>query len=132
VPVLCDLKPSGRFVATDFHKAGGAPQVLKMLLANGLLHGDCMTITGRTIAEELENIPSEPRKDQEVIRPFNNPMYKQGHLAILKGNLATEGCVAKITGLKNPSITGPARVFDSSLKSWPRSWIAKSKRVTSW
>jgi dihydroxy-acid dehydratase len=113
VPVLCDLKPSGKYVAADFHKAGGAPQVLKMLLANGLLHGDCMTITGRTIAEELENIPAEPRKDQDVIRPFNNPIYKQGHLAILKGNLATEGCVAKITGLKNPSITGPARVFDS-------------------
>src|SRR4051794_25435818 len=113
VPVLCDLKPSGRYVATDFHKAGGAPQVLKMLLANGLLHGDCMTITGRTIAEELSNIPAEPRKDQDVIRPFNNPMYKQGHLAILKGNLAPDGCVAKITGLKNPSITGPARVFDS-------------------
>ncbi len=113
VPVLCDLKPSGRYVATDLHKAGGAPQVLKMLLANGLLHGDCMTITGRTIAEELANIPAEPRKDQDVIRPFNNPMYKQGHLAILKGNLATEGCVAKITGLKNPAITGPARVFDS-------------------
>ena len=113
VPVLCDLKPSGKYVATDLHKAGGAPQVLKMLLVNGLLHGDCMTITGRTIAEELEKIPAEPRKDQDVIRPFNNPMYKQGHLAILKGNLATEGCVAKITGLKNPAITGPARVFDS-------------------
>ena len=113
VPVLCDLKPSGKYVATDLHTAGGAPQVLKMLLANGLLHGDCMTITGRTIAEELENIPAEPRKDQDVIRPFNNPMYKQGHLAILKGNLATEGSVAKITGLKNPVITGPARVFDS-------------------
>ncbi len=113
VPVLCDLKPSGKYVATDLHKAGGAPQVLKMLLANGLLHGDCMTITGRTIAEELANIPAEPRKDQDVIRAFNNPLYKQGHLAILKGNLATEGCVAKITGLKNPSITGPARVYDS-------------------
>ena len=113
VPVLCDLKPSGKYVVTDLHKAGGAPQVLKMLLANGLLHGDCMTITGRTIAEELANIPAEPRKDQDVIRPFNNPMYKEGHLAILKGNLATEGSVAKITGLKNPSITGPARVFDS-------------------
>ena len=113
VPVLCDLKPSGKYVATDLHKAGGAPQVLKMLLANGLLHGDCMTITGRTIAEELENVPAQPRKDQDVIRPFDQPMYKQGHLAILKGNLATEGCVAKITGLKNPVITGPARVFDS-------------------
>jgi dihydroxy-acid dehydratase len=113
VPVLCDLKPSGRYVATDFHRAGGVPQVLKMLLVNGLLHGECVTITGKTIAEELRDTPPEPRKDQDVIRPFGNPMYKQGHLAILKGNLATEGCVAKITGLKNPVITGPARVFDS-------------------
>jgi dihydroxy-acid dehydratase len=113
VPVLCDLKPSGRFVATDFHQAGGVPQVLKMLLEHGLLHGECMTITGRTIAEELAGVPANPRADQEVIRPWSNPMYAQGHLAILKGNLALEGCVAKITGLKNPSITGPARVFDS-------------------
>jgi len=113
VPVLCDLKPSGRFVAVDFHAAGGVPQVLKMLLANGLLHGDCMTITGRTIGAELAAVPDAPRADQEVIRPWSNPMYKEGHLAILKGNLAPEGCVAKITGLKNPAITGPARVFDS-------------------
>jgi dihydroxy-acid dehydratase len=113
VPVFCDLKPSGKYVAVDFHKAGGVPQVLKMLLDNGLLHGDCMTITGRTIGEELEYIPAEPRKDQDVIRPFRQPIYKQGHLAILRGNLAPEGCVAKITGLKNPVITGPARVFDS-------------------
>ncbi len=113
VPVLCDLKPSGRFVATDFHAAGGVPQVLRMLLDRGLLHGDCVTITGRTLAEELAQVPREPRADQEVIRPWANPMYAHGHLAILKGNLATEGCVAKITGLKNPSITGPARVFDS-------------------
>ena len=113
VPVLCDLKPSGKYVAVDFHRAGGVPQVLKILLENGCLNGDCMTITGKTLAEELKNIPTEPRKDQDVIRPFSDPMYKQGHLAILKGNLATEGCVAKITGLKNPSITGPARVFDS-------------------
>ena len=113
VPVLCDLKPSGRFVATDFRDAGGVPQVLKMLLEHGLLHGDCLTVTGRTIGEELERVPSEPRRDQEVIRPWSTPMYAQGHLAILKGNLAPEGCVAKITGLKNPSITGPARVFDS-------------------
>src|SRR5262249_37157461 len=113
VPVLCDLKPSGRFVAVDFHRAGGVPQVLKMLLVNGVLHGDCMTITGRTLAQELEAVPSEPRKDQEVIRPWSKPMYAEGHLAILRGNLAPEGCVAKITGLKNPSITGPARVFDS-------------------
>ncbi len=113
VPVLCDLKPSGKYVAVDFHKAGGVPQVLKMLLANGVLHGDCMTITGRTIGEELANVPAEPRRDQDVIRPFSAPLYKQGHLAILRGNLAPEGCVAKITGLKNPVITGPARVFDS-------------------
>jgi dihydroxy-acid dehydratase len=113
VPVLCDLKPSGRFVATDFHRAGGVPQVLRILLDHGVLHGDCMTITGRTIAEELANVPAEPRTEQEVIRPWRNPMYAQGHLAILRGNLAPEGCVAKITGLKNTSITGPARVFDS-------------------
>jgi len=113
VPVLCNLKPSGDYVAVDLHRAGGVPQVLKMLLAHDLLHGDCMTITGRTIAEELEGIPSEPRADQDVIRPWSNPMYAQGHLAILRGNLAPEGCVAKITGLKNPAITGPARVFDS-------------------
>ena len=113
VQVLCDLKPSGRFVAVDFHRAGGVPQVLKILLANGCLHGDCMTITGRTMAQELANIPAEPRNDQEVIRPWSNPMYPHGHLAILKGNLSPEGCVAKITGLKNPSITGPARVFNS-------------------
>ena len=112
-PVLCDLKPSGRYVAVDFHRAGGVPQVLKVLLANGVLHGDCMTIHGRTMADMLRDVPAEPRKDQDVIRPWSNPLYKQGHLAILKGNLATEGCVAKITGLKNPVITGPARVFDS-------------------
>jgi dihydroxy-acid dehydratase len=113
VPVLCDLKPSGRFVAVDFHRAGGVPQVLKMLLEHDLLHGECMTIHGRTIGEMLKDVPSEPGAEQEVIRPWSNPMYRQGHLAILKGNLATEGCVAKITGLKHPSITGPARVFDS-------------------
>jgi dihydroxy-acid dehydratase len=113
VPVLCDLKPSGKYVAVDFHRAGGVPQVLKILLANGVLHGDCMTVHGKTMAEMLKDVPAEPRKDQDVIRPWSNPMYKQGHLAILKGNLAPEGCVAKITGLKKISITGPARVFDS-------------------
>jgi dihydroxy-acid dehydratase len=113
VPVLCDLKPSGRYVATDLHRAGGVPQVLKILLANGLLHGDCMTITGKTMAEMLAGVAAEPRADQDVIRPFDEPLYPHGHLAILKGNLAPEGCVAKITGLKNPAITGPARVFDS-------------------
>lgn len=113
VPVLCDLKPSGRYVATDLHKAGGIPQVMKMLLNHGLIHGDCITITGETIAERLRDIPDQPRPDQDVIRPWDNPMYTSGHLAILKGNLATEGSVAKITGVKNPKITGPARVFDS-------------------
>jgi dihydroxy-acid dehydratase len=119
-PVLCDLKPSGKYLAVDLHKAGGIPQVMKILLKAGLLHGDCMTITGKTIAEQLADVPDEPRADQDVIRPISNPMYKQGHLAILKGNLSPEGCVAKITGLKNPVITGPARVFDdeqSALKA---------------
>ncbi len=113
VPVICDLKPSGKYVAVDLHKAGGIPQVMKILLNAGLLHGDCMTITGKTIAETLKDIPDQPRADQDVIMPIERALYKQGHLAILKGNLATEGCVAKITGLKNPVITGPARVFDS-------------------
>ncbi|MEH1845867.1 MAG: dihydroxy-acid dehydratase [Nostoc sp.] len=113
VPVLCDLKPSGKYVATDLHKAGGIPQVMKMLLAHDLLHGDSITITGQTIAEILADIPQEPSVNQDVIRPWNNPMYAQGHLAILRGNLATEGAVAKITGVKKPVITGPARVFES-------------------
>ncbi len=113
VPVLCDLKPSGKYVAVDLHRVGGAPQVLKMLLNHGLLHGECTTITGKTLAQELKKIPDEPPVDQDVIRPWSKPMYAQGHLAILKGNLAPEGCVAKITGLKNPVISGPARVFDS-------------------
>ncbi|MCA8048498.1 dihydroxy-acid dehydratase [Burkholderia arboris] len=112
VPVICDLKPSGKYVATDLHKAGGIPQVLKILLDAGLLHGDCMTITGRTIADELKDVPSVPRADQDVIYPVDRALYKEGHLAILKGNLAEDGAVAKITGLKNPVITGPARVFD--------------------
>src|SRR6476620_6349596 len=113
VPVLCDLKPSGRYVAVDFHAAGGVPQVLRMLLDAGLLNGDCMTITGRAIGDELAQVSPQPRSDQDVIRPFDKPMYAQGHLAILRGNLAPEGCVAKIAGLRNPAITGPARVFDS-------------------
>ncbi|MBD2199043.1 MULTISPECIES: dihydroxy-acid dehydratase [Calothrix] len=113
VPVLCDLKPSGKYVATDLHKAGGIPQVMKMLLLHDLLHPDCITISGQTIAEVLADIPDEPPANQDVIRPWNNPMYAQGHLAILKGNLATEGAVAKITGVKKPTITGPARVFES-------------------
>jgi dihydroxy-acid dehydratase len=111
-PVLCDLKPSGRYVTTEFHRAGGVPQVMKMLLAHGILHGGEKTITGRTIAETLAEVPEAPRKDQNVIRQWDNPMYAEGHLAILRGNLATEGAVAKVTGIKHQEITGPARVFD--------------------
>jgi dihydroxy-acid dehydratase len=119
-PVLCDLKPSGKYLAVDLHQAGGIPQVMKVLLKAGLLHGDCLTITGQTIAEVLADVPDTPRADQDVIRPIDQPMYAEGHLAILKGNLSPEGAVAKITGLKNPVITGPARVFDdeqSALKA---------------
>jgi dihydroxy-acid dehydratase len=112
-PVFCDLKPSGQHVITELHKAGGIPQVMKMLLNAGLLHGDCLTITGKTIAETLADVPDQPSANQRVIRPIDQPLYKQGHLAILKGNISPEGCVAKITGLKNPVITGPARVFNS-------------------
>ncbi|MGC4046521.1 MAG: dihydroxy-acid dehydratase [Armatimonas sp.] len=113
VPVLCDLKPSGKYLAYDFHHVGGIPLVMKMLLKAGLLHGDCITITGQTIAEVLENTPDTPPADQEIVMPIDRPLYEQGHLAILRGNLATEGCVAKITGVKLPKITGPARVFES-------------------
>jgi len=112
VPVICDLKPSGTYLATDLHQAGGIPQVLKILLEAGLLHGECMTITGRTLAQELAEVPARPRTDQKVIFPIDQPLYEAGHLAILKGNLSPEGAVAKITGLKNPVITGPARVFE--------------------
>ncbi|MEN9219662.1 MAG: dihydroxy-acid dehydratase [Thermostichales cyanobacterium GMQP_bins_62] len=112
-PVLCDLKPSGRYVATDLHRVGGIPQVMKMLLNQGLLHGDCLTITGETIAERLRDVPDQPSSDQDVIRPWDQPMYSTGHIAILRGNLAREGAVAKISGVKVPRITGPARVFDS-------------------
>jgi dihydroxy-acid dehydratase len=113
VPVLCDLKPSGKYVATDLHCVGGVPLIMKMLLTRGLLHGDCMTITGKTIEETLADYPSDPPADQDIVRPFDQPLYAEGHLAILKGNLATEGAVAKISGVKVPVITGPARVFDS-------------------
>jgi len=113
VPVIADMKPSGTYLAPDLHQAGGIPQIMKILLDGGLLHGDCITISGQTIAEVLKDIPSKPRADQKVIRTLDNPMYPHGHLAILKGNISPEGCVAKITGLKNPSITGPARVYNS-------------------
>ena len=111
IPVIADLKPSGKYLAIDLHRAGGIPAVMKVLLEAGLLHGDCMTITGKTVAENLADVPPL-RTDQDVIRSIDKALYKQGHLAILKGNLSPEGCVAKITGLKNPVITGPARVFD--------------------
>ncbi|MEN9273042.1 MAG: dihydroxy-acid dehydratase [Gloeomargarita sp. DG_1_5_bins_55] len=113
VPVLCDLKPSGRYVTVDFHRAGGIPQVMKILLNHGVLHGDCLTITGRTWAELLASVPDHPPAGQEVIRPWEQPIYPQGHLTILRGNLATDGAVAKISGIKQTQITGPARVFDS-------------------
>jgi dihydroxy-acid dehydratase len=113
VPVLAELKPSGRFVATDLHRAGGVPQVMKMLLAHGVLHGDALTITGQTVAQTLQAVPDEPPAGQEVIRPWGRPVYAEGHLAILRGNLATDGAVAKITGIKTHRMTGPARVFES-------------------
>lgn len=112
VPVLCDLKPSGKYMAVDLHEAGGIPQVLKLLLNANLLRGECITITGRTLADELADVPDEPRPDQGVIMPIDKPLYREGHLAILRGNLAEKGSVAKITGLKSPVIIGPARVFD--------------------
>ena len=119
VPVLCDLKPSGKYVTTDLHQAGGIPQVMKILLANGLLHGDALTITGETIEQALEDVPEQPAANQDVIRPFENPVYSEGHLAILHGNLASEGAVAKVSGVKHRSVTGPARVFDSEESCLP-------------
>ena len=113
VPVICDLKPSGRFVTVDLHQAGGIPQVMKLLLEGGLLHGECRTVEGKTLREVLVDIPSSPPSDQEVIRPLSNPLYAKGHLAVLKGNLASEGAVAKISGVKTPVLTGPAKVFES-------------------
>ena len=113
VPHFADLKPSGKYVATDLHRVGGIPLIMKMLLGAGLLHGDCMTVTGKTVAENLDEVPNQPSSDQDVVLPFDHPKYAQGHLAILRGNLAPEGCVAKISGLKSTKITGPARVFES-------------------
>ncbi len=113
VPVLCNLKPSGRYVMTDLHKVGGVPQVMKMLLAHGLVHGECVTITGKTVAEILREVPTEPPAGQDVIHAWDKPLYPHGHLAILRGNLAPDGAVAKITGVKTPKMTGPARVFES-------------------
>jgi len=112
-PVICDLKPSGKYVTVDLHQAGGIPQVMKLLLDAGMLHGECKTIEGKTIKEVLRDIPSKPKENQDVIRAISNPIYKKGHLAILKGNLASEGSVAKISGVRTPVLTGPARVFES-------------------
>ena len=113
VPHFCNLKPSGKFVTVDLHHAGGIPQVMKILLANGLLHGDCMSVTGKTIAENLETVPDIPDSRQEVILPINKPLSKEGHLVILKGNLSPEGSVAKISGIKQHRMEGPARIFNS-------------------
>ena len=113
VPVLCDLKPSGRYVATDLHNAGGIPQVMKILLARGLLHGDALTITGENVEQVLADVSANPRRDQDVIRQWDDPLYPEGHLVILRGNLAVEGAVAKVSGVKHKVITGPARVFES-------------------
>jgi dihydroxy-acid dehydratase len=112
VPVLCDLKPSGRFVATDLHAAGGVPEVMRRMLAAGRLHGDALTITGLTIAETLQGLTEAPA-GQQVIRPWDQPLYAEGHLAVLRGNLAPDGAVAKISGVKTPRMSGPARVFES-------------------
>jgi dihydroxy-acid dehydratase len=117
VPAICDLKPSGKYVATDLHRAGGIPQVMKILLSRGLLHGDALTITGETVSEALAIVPDNAAKDQDVIRQWDEPVYAEGHLAILRGNLASEGAVAKISGVKNRRITGPARVFDAEESS---------------
>jgi dihydroxy-acid dehydratase len=112
VPVLCDLKPSGRYVTTDLHRAGGVPQVMKVLLENGCLDGDALSVSGKTLRELLSDVPARPHEDQEVIRPFERPLYSTGHLAVLRGNLAPEGSVAKLSGVAVHRITGPARVFD--------------------
>jgi dihydroxy-acid dehydratase len=119
VPVLCDLKPSGRFLVTEFHRAGGVPQVMRMLLDHGLLHGDALSVTGQTIGEILAGVSPAPPSGQEVIHSWDRPLYPAGHLVILRGNLATEGAVAKVTGVKNPKISGPARVFESEEECLP-------------
>ena len=131
--MICDLKPSGRYVTVDLHNAGGIPQVMKLLLDAGLLHGDCRTVEGKSLKELLADVPSEPPSGQEVIRPLSNPLYAKGHLAILKGNLASEGSVAKISGVKTPVLTGPARVFESDRKTaLPRSSTKRSRPGMWW
>ncbi len=112
VPHLADLKPSGRYVMYHLHRAGGTPAVMRALLDAGYLHGDCITVTGRTVAENLERIPSIYSRKQNVLHPVDQPFYPTGHLVVLRGNLAPEGAVAKVAGLKERARTGPARVFD--------------------
>ncbi|HEY8506325.1 MAG TPA: dihydroxy-acid dehydratase, partial [Gemmataceae bacterium] len=112
VPHLADLKPGGRYVMFDLYKVGGVPAVMRALLDAGLLHGDCPTCTGKTVAENLKDVASVYARPQDVVRPLDNPMYERGHIVILHGNLAPEGAVAKVAGLKVRTITGPAKVFD--------------------
>jgi dihydroxy-acid dehydratase len=112
VPHLADLKPGGKYVMYDLYKAGGTPPVLKALLEAGYLHGDCVTVTGQTLAENLKDIPSIYAKPQKIVMPLSEPLAKKGHIAIMHGNLAPEGAVAKLAGLKQHKITGPAKVYD--------------------
>ncbi|MBX7057475.1 MAG: dihydroxy-acid dehydratase [Leptospirales bacterium] len=112
-PHLADMKPSGKYLAVDLHAQGGVPRIMKMLLAQGLLHGHCMTVTGLTVAENLSSIEAAPPAGQDVIHSVAEPVYRRGHLVILRGNLAPGGAVAKISGVKKPAMTGEARVFDS-------------------
>jgi len=113
VPHFCDLKPSGQFVTVDLHRAGGIPQVMKILLNKGLLHGDCMTVTGKTVSENLKEVSNQANPSQKIILPIENPLSPEGHLVILKGNISPEGSVAKVSGIKTRRVEGPARVFDS-------------------
>ena len=113
VPHFCDLKPSGQFVTVDLHRAGGIPQVMKILLNKGLLHGDCMTVTGETVSENLKEVSNQANPNQKIILPIENPLSPEGHLVILKGNISPEGSVAKVSGIKTKRIEGSARVFDS-------------------
>lgn len=115
-PVLADFKPSGKYLMQDLHEKGGVPAVMKYLLKKGMLHGDCMTVTGKTIAENLENVPDLDFDTQDIILPVENPLKATGHLQILYGNLAEKGGVAKISGKEGEKFTGPARVFDGEKK----------------
>jgi dihydroxy-acid dehydratase len=112
VPHLADLKPGGQYAMNDLHRVGGTPAVLRALLDAKMLHGDCLTVTGRTLAENHKDVPSVYSRKQDVVLPMDKPMYGSGHIVVLHGNLAPDGAVAKVAGLKVRKITGPARVFD--------------------